>query len=617
MGLRFSSDDKPFSSTTSIHRTTFTGAPTFLQQSETGPVPDLLLPLRDYSELPFAHWTTEADRRTKELMLLQRLPSFQPRVQDIDLQSSRDRIRSPGSPTSSESSQLSKLISNAAQDLSDYEKDIHSLENVLLDLSKKKEELGRYVDHCKSYLSPIRRLPTEIMGEIFLYYQDLHMSDREDRQFREPLTRPLYSSPAMTALVLSSVCKLWHTITLATPQLWSRFSLRIRGKCGSLSHLLEIYLSRSKQHPLTFDVVVNGDGPNSNTIIRLLSAHSHRWFFASCDGRCPGLNMQPDLPLLQSLEMQYEDADSLNAFASARTLRTVSVVGISRFLHSNLPWDQIQFLRALELSTGDVGLPRYVWELAQKCPALRSLELDFDDYPPHEPAGFTSSVHLGKLESLCLRYVNWCDFCELFSVSTLPSLRKLSLYAFTDEGSEGLEEPTLDIAAFSSFISRSQCSISILRLENLQRSTVQLACGMLQHIPTLTELIVEEVLTWRRDDPPPMTTLFATLCVCPSPVEIDRQAGEIKPALPLLRRLIMEVNAEQFEVCRFVDMVESRGMLAGGCLGILKSVRLILRWSSHAKNLPLLQPLEAWPGMEIIARTPESRRYLRHEDSWV
>ncbi|KAF5356437.1 hypothetical protein D9758_009508 [Tetrapyrgos nigripes] len=556
-------------------------------------------------------------RRPLELKLLQIFPSFQPRVQDIDLhvQSLRDRIRSPGSPTSSESSQISGLISKAEQDLSDYKKDIQSVENVLLDLKRKKEELERCVDHCKAYFSPIRRLPTEIMGDIFLYYQDLHRSNREDRQFREPLNGPLQQDEAITALVLSSVCKLWHSITLATPRLWSRFSLSISEKCGSVSHLLEIYLSRSKQHPLTFDIIVYDEGSNSNIVIRLLSAHSHRWFFASCYGRCPDLNMQTDLPLLQSLEVHDEEADSLDTFAGARTLRTVSLVGISRFLHSNLPWDQIQVLRACELQIWDVGLPKYVWGLTQKCRALRSLELDFDYYPPHEPAGFMSSIHLSKLENLCLQGVHWYDICELFSVSTLPSLRKLSLRLRDDGPDDG---PTPDFAAFSAFISRSQCSISILRLEKLQRFTVQLACGMLQHIPTLIEIMVEEEeLTWHRGNPPVMTTLFATLCVSPSPVEVDRQAGENKPALPLLRRLVMEVNPEQFEVSRFVEMVESRGMLPGGCLGALKSVRLILRWSSHAKNLPLLQPLEAWPGIEIISSTRASRRYLRDEDSWV
>ncbi|KAF5356429.1 hypothetical protein D9758_009506 [Tetrapyrgos nigripes] len=546
-------------------------------------------------------------------MLWQRLASFQPRVQDIDLQFSRDRIRSPGSPTSSESIQLSELISNVEQDLSDYKEDIQIVENVLLDLKRKKGELERYVDHCKAYLSPIRRLPTEIMSEIFLIYQDLHWSDREDRQFREPLTRPVmaYSSPAMTALVLSSVCKLWYTITLATPQLWSRFSLQIRGKCGSLFHLLEIYLSRSKQHPLTFDVDVNGEGP----IMRLLSAHSHRWFCTS--GHCPGLNMQTDLPLLQSLEMAYGGAVSLDAFAGARTLRTVSLVGISRFLHSNLPWDQIQVLRARQLSTGDVGLPKYVWELAQKCPALRSLELDFSDYPPRETAGFTSSVHLGKLESLCLQYVMWYNVRELFCLSTLPSLRKLSLGVLGpyDDG------PTPDIAVISSFISRSHCSISVLRFTNLRTSMAQIACGMLHHVPTLTELILQESTHSTFHVPAVMETLIAALRISPSPVEVDGHAGESKPALPLLRRLVMEVYADNFPASQFVDMLESRGMLAGGSLGALKLVRLFLQWSDGAEdfNLPLLQSLEAWPGVEIIASTCASRRYLRNEDSerWV
>ncbi|KAF5356444.1 hypothetical protein D9758_009498 [Tetrapyrgos nigripes] len=555
-------------------------------------------------------------------MLLQTFPSFQPRVQDIDLQFSRDRIRSPGSPTSLEFSQISELILHAEQDLSDYEKDIQIVENVLLDLKRKKEELERYVDHCKAYLPPIRRLPMEIMGEIFLYYQDLHRSGREDRQFREPLTRPFYSSPAMTALVLSSVCKLWHTTTLATPQLWSRFSLHIREKCGSLFHLLEIYLSRSKQHPLTLDLVVNGEGPTSNTIIGLLSAHSHRWVCTSClyDERLD-LNLQTDLPLLQFLEMtcrmpSARSSDSLNSFAGARTLRTVSLSGIFQFLHSSLRWDQIHFLRAHELRTGDVGLPKYVWELTQKCPALRSLELEFDDWPPHEPAGFTSSVHLSKLESLCLEYVMWYSICELFSVSTLPSLRKLLLGLY-------VEGPTPNTAIFAAFISRSQCFISVLRLENLEKPTVQLACDMLHHIPTLTELIVEEgiMLDKGYHDPLIMATLMATLRVPPNPVEADRRSGENEPVLPLLHRLVMEVNADRFEASRFVDMLESRGMLAGGSLGALKSVRLFLQWSNDAEDftLPLLQPLEAWPGMEIIASTRGSRRYLMNEDSerWV
>ncbi|KAF5356419.1 hypothetical protein D9758_009525 [Tetrapyrgos nigripes] len=624
-----------------------TDAPTFIifynnlsGTLEIGPVPNLLLPLKEIT----LNYRLRNGRQ--ELMLWQRLPSFQPRVQDIDLQSSRDRIRSsgsptssessqlsklisdarqdlsdygkdirnlknvllqpsrdrirsPGSPTSSESSQLSKLISNAGQDRSDYEKDIQSLQNALLDLSKKKEELGRYVDHCKAYLSPIRRLPTEIMGEIFLYYQDLHRSARNDRQFREPLTRPLYSStsPAMTTLVLSSVCKLWHTITLATPQLWSRFSLRISEKCGSLSHLLEIYLSRSKQHPLAFDVAVNGEGPISKNIMRLLSAHSHRWLFASLLRECLGLNMQTDLPLLQSLEMIYAGAESLNAFAGARTLRTVSVVGISRFLHSNLHWDQVHFLRAHRLEL-DAGLPKYVWELAQKCRALRSLELGFYDYPPHGTAGFTGSIHLSKLESLCLHFVKWYNVCELFSISTLPSLRKLSFSLTNYSG------PTPDIAAFSSFISRSKCSISALRLTDLRTSTAQIACGMLHHIPTLTELIVEEAYyDSRYHDPPVMAPLIAALRISPSPVEVDRQAGESKPAIPLLRRLVMEVCADNFPTSQFVDMLESRGMLAEGCLGALNSVKLLLQWGGYAKNLPLPQPLETWPGLEIITST--------------
>jgi hypothetical protein len=365
-------------------------------------------------------------------MLWQRLPPFQPRITDIDLKYSWDRIRSPGSPSPSELDQLSQAISDAKQDISDYEEDIRSLEGLLSGFRRKREELKQYVERCRAYLSPIRKLPTEIMGEVFLYYQDLHRSGRDDGEFKEPLCDPYSSNSHVTALFLGSKCKLWHSISLSTPRLWSRFSL-VLDRDNALSHLLRIYLLRSKNTPLSFDLTIyKGYGMSSNDILSLLVADSHRWDFGDAkEEALSSLRVQKDLPLLQHIQWSGGGLSADEPFGiltGAHTPRTMSLESYDGFLCSKLRWDQLHLLRVIGFIDGH-DLLEFIVKLTRQCPALHCLELCLEDATALDiPVLFDQAIRLDTLESLTLEYTTCYELGEIFSISTLPNLQRLSFY---------------------------------------------------------------------------------------------------------------------------------------------------------------------------------------------
>jgi hypothetical protein len=557
-------------------------------------------------------------------MLWQKLPPFQPRITKIDLQYSWDRIRSPGSPSPFEMDQLSQVLSDAERDLSDYEEDIRSLESMVSDFRKKREELQRYVEHCKVYLSPIRKLPTEIMGEVFLYYQDLVGSGRDDKEFREPLRYPNSSNSQLTALFLGSMCKLWHSISLSTPRLWSRFSLFLDEDCNALSHLLKIYLLRSKQTPISFDLTIDEDyHMSSNNILSLLIAESHRWFSASWDVLCANeevmssLNVQRDLPLLQHIEWMGNALSADEPFGmlvGAHTPRTLTLESSFKFLDSKLRWDQLHFLCARMASSND-GVLQFIVKLTRQCPALRHLGLHFTDFPFDMPALSGQAIHLDKLESLHLENVTLYELGEIFSISTLPNLRRLSLSA-----DNGYDSSAPNISVFSSFMERSQCPISSLHLNKFHKvgPGMTFVCEMFRYLPSLTELTVS-LLNYGNSDPHDISIMKSL--IHPIGTDQGREQSTLDTSdtiLPLLQKLVLELPVHHLLASRIIEMVESRRI--GGNLGSsqvgqglcnFQSVTLFLWSSGSTDELPNLQihRLEEL-GVEIIMCTPSCRRYI-------
>ncbi|KAF9267050.1 hypothetical protein L218DRAFT_856841, partial [Marasmius fiardii PR-910] len=103
------------------------------------------------------------------------------------------------SPTFQESKEILTLLKESQANLERIQTQIEKLEIQRL-------QIQRFVAKHRALLSPIRRVPADILGEIFF-----HSLPTDSLP-----TRCSHSSP----LLLSSICRSWRTVLLNTPRLW-------------------------------------------------------------------------------------------------------------------------------------------------------------------------------------------------------------------------------------------------------------------------------------------------------------------------------------------------------------------------------------------------------------
>ncbi|KAF5375275.1 hypothetical protein D9758_000288 [Tetrapyrgos nigripes] len=144
---------------------------------------------------------------------------------------------------------IQDLLSAPLEKLESLNSEIIRLENALSGLKAERDHLQSYVDQHRNLLSPFRRLPPEIISEIFI------------RCLPED-SRPTHSL-SETPLLLGTICRNWREVALSTPYLWSCINV-VLPTSGSM-HLLcasidrrrdgvEAWLSRAGELPLSFSI---------------------------------------------------------------------------------------------------------------------------------------------------------------------------------------------------------------------------------------------------------------------------------------------------------------------------------------------------------------------------
>ncbi|KAJ6542688.1 hypothetical protein B0H19DRAFT_1000363 [Mycena capillaripes] len=120
------------------------------------------------------------------------------------------------------------LLSALRDEISELEFALQSLQNKYADLAA---DTTRY----RSILSPVRRLPPEIIGEIFLYFVP-SMHSESDFDLQNP--------PVQLPWKLGHICHLWRTISVSLSQLWSVMDLWSPSR-----HAVAVELARRRQDP--------------------------------------------------------------------------------------------------------------------------------------------------------------------------------------------------------------------------------------------------------------------------------------------------------------------------------------------------------------------------------
>ncbi|KAJ7190181.1 hypothetical protein GGX14DRAFT_483677 [Mycena pura] len=109
-------------------------------------------------------------------------------------------------PSDLQTNEIYTLILSTEAEISDLDAKIVNLQRALDRLKLKRAGLTDFVKSHRGVVSTIRRLPSELLAEIFS-----HSLDASDS---------FHSPEALLHVV--SVCKRWRTIALASPVLWRR-----------------------------------------------------------------------------------------------------------------------------------------------------------------------------------------------------------------------------------------------------------------------------------------------------------------------------------------------------------------------------------------------------------
>ncbi|KAF9059320.1 hypothetical protein BDP27DRAFT_1341711 [Rhodocollybia butyracea] len=440
-------------------------------------------------------------------------------------------------------------------------------------LSSSRQGLIHYAEKLSGLLSPIRRVPNEILCQIFLY-----CCTENDMTNGKP----------GEALTLSSVCTRFREVAISSPALWSNltalfpaaehYDYRNRQQETKLSSLIQLYLDRSKDRPLTLDLNIEERYhlPNRPSL-QLLTREFNRWkhlvlrgYSFSTDPLCPSRDCLPS-PSLESLEFRYGVVnyvlDLTNNWKSLTHLRYPTTLKLDNF------W------RALEL-----------------CTNLHSLTVQ---------ALKSSSRILPTLSSLAV--IN-CEFDKLddsleciISSLTTPNLSELVL----EQRNEGaVEYPRQSFHHINGFFERSQlCSLTSLVIQGLYISDRDMVALLLQ---------VSSLETLSIHDPAFPDLLRSSNPISKSFIEslhAGRQSAfrpSVEPLLPKLRELTLKVTAQGFDPSSFVDTIASRWLpdqSSARELGLvcLRSVELHLPGTVDTKPYELLRQFDE-AGLRVVVK---------------
>ncbi|KAF5371411.1 hypothetical protein D9757_010002 [Collybiopsis confluens] len=143
---------------------------------------------------------------------------LRPRV-SLDFSSLNDRLRSQSGPLSVQPDEVTTILKNIELDEEDCEAEINRLETRALLLATQKERLREYANRVQALISPIRKLPDELLRKIFDLSCGMNHFVVDDIA-----PKNAFSFGSAPSMAISSVCSRWRKNALAMPMIWSRIS---------------------------------------------------------------------------------------------------------------------------------------------------------------------------------------------------------------------------------------------------------------------------------------------------------------------------------------------------------------------------------------------------------
>ncbi|KAJ6480712.1 hypothetical protein C8R47DRAFT_1218566 [Mycena vitilis] len=352
-------------------------------------------------------------------------------------------------------------------------------------ISRRRTELLQSMEAHKAVLSPIRRIPPEILGEIFSFIVHATFHFNDINRVTLPVSRH-------APWLLTRVCRHWAAVALETPALWSMVFLYLAslGEHGAVP-MTELCLQRSRSMPLNVKFFCEGR-LESHAVLNAAMSASNRWQHAyisilfplafqlrSIRGRLSALTTLNISIDLAAAGMAVDENDSIwSMFADAPQLTSLVTHSwdLDSFLRVpfTLPWHQLTRLSTTFTSnTEALSILRQLLEIVEcKLTFDRNEVLQSDSMKTHLPSLRFLTVHIETEhppQLIQLAHTSLLDF-----LST-PSLRYLETVDTANE------ESVLGL------VTRSDCAASLKCLRFHSRWIDQTAVlHLMQRLPELT-----------------------------------------------------------------------------------------------------------------------------------
>lgn len=431
----------------------------------------------------------------------------------------------------------------------DCDSDIATIDAILNELSEKKQILQRFSDTYKPFAAAHRRLPQEILQEIFMQCMESSSSPAcITSNMKIALRVSWVSSSCMLQYLLFfiSLLNMYIGRQAATtkPLLWSSIRIVGKGKC----ELLSLFLRRSKSQSLCIDIATSHlDNADYTEEITLIVPYCSRWRILRLNVRPKSLErlegVKNKMPRLESVAFR-STVEPPVSFTNAPKLRKIDLSCGPHTSSSNLgyptdrlPWAQLTTCFAGKCTTYEVV------EILRECRNLSVFDfylVDREDNAPHPP-NVAMPVTSETLQVLRVNADVECGFYELVTAPSLTTLRHCDEMAVTSSD------------VFIEFLERSNCVVRTLHLamywEILWDPSEWI--DLLETVPSLTTLIIP----YQTIDLFRMPEAFARIGH-PSPSE------EI--LLPQMEIMVVSIDSIDYS---FVEMIHSRQSAVGSTSG--------------------------------------------------
>ncbi|KAJ7646494.1 hypothetical protein FB45DRAFT_1018810 [Roridomyces roridus] len=336
----------------------------------------------------------------------------------------------------------------ASAHLAELESQLAPLEKFMALCSSHHADLIKSIKAHKSILSPIRRLPNELLAEIFMLlvrdaFHDLNSDSGQISEY---------------PWVLARVCRHWNVVALGTRTLWSWvfLDLDVIGDEQEAVAMTQLFHERSGNSPLTVNIV-DQSGTDTSDVFNVVLAHAERWqnfsltltggslLALALDGIRGRLDPLTTLQIHAGMSMDETRFALIDSFTTAPNLTAVHLWVYDSNGRGNfcfpipLPWSQLTCL-SLPLASNEEAL-----SILPQLSCIVELQMVFDGRTDVVPS---QNITLSCLRSLEIKERAWDDPPSSFLLNclTCPILKHL------------LTERANPVGAALRFISRSGCS---------------------------------------------------------------------------------------------------------------------------------------------------------------